>query len=493
MGAEFHSNRFQSVARVPWEDIRVEIMAAKCHTLVILDCCNAGLAAINTQEDDGLDEADNSEEDDAQDADDGKEQDYDHQYRKELIGACAWGKSTRSRMSPAMCKVLKEGLPCADASMSTFTLARRMNNYLINWFDGSGSVPQAVHYVLRKTSATKLALKRVDIDPEIIPISLESENLNSRCGKSCRPPKQFLRVIGWNPEQFSSLIMPKEDGTARILPEDAVQVQVLSHNPVFVSTCGNQYQNLNDDVYNFIRSDLQLKGALVLPMDNPAAAVLELKRWTKREKKHAFIGALIHFDAASQDVFSNGNYREFWKELESCNLFVYLHPMGTDAEEWPVSTGLQVLRLFKSGLLSKDTKLKIVVAHMPGMSSVLSALALTGDTEFRDFWRNNVWVTANECWRLDQLRAILDDADTDGGHILFSTENDRFVARLKNQGVIVEQELHSIGQYNAEELLKNLGPQQMPVEAPVVARRHNKGVRRRKGSGGRVRGESDEG
>ncbi|KAI7781670.1 hypothetical protein LA080_014436 [Diaporthe eres] len=133
----------QDIAEIAWRDINRPIMASQCDTLVVLDCCNAGLASAMAQ--DGPDP--------------------EHNFRKELLGACTWGNETEDRMSQALCKVLSE-IHQADGIS---TLVRKMNNILVRSFvantrrtrDREQVVPQAVHYVLRRTAAERIILPRL--------------------------------------------------------------------------------------------------------------------------------------------------------------------------------------------------------------------------------------------------------------------------------------------------------------------------------------------
>jgi hypothetical protein len=108
--------------------------------LVILDCCDAGLAAACSQE--------------------RYDQGPPATTRKELIGACGWGVDAGYHMSPALSKVIEEGFPRAESSMSTPTLIRRMNNLLAKKLkDGkTGQPTQGVHYLLQRNSEDKMIL-----------------------------------------------------------------------------------------------------------------------------------------------------------------------------------------------------------------------------------------------------------------------------------------------------------------------------------------------
>ena len=173
-------------------------MSAPNDTLIILDCCNAGLAAATSQHLDALN----------------KDESGSNPYNKELIGACGWGTKTYDHLSGALCDVLKQrlqGTPSPDTTlsdihttpmdaifledvthddafqdvgppdtasldfeedgtegeddapdMSTFTLIRAINNRLMQSFGPYAvSPPQAVHYVLQRSRKRKMVLENL--------------------------------------------------------------------------------------------------------------------------------------------------------------------------------------------------------------------------------------------------------------------------------------------------------------------------------------------
>lgn len=86
-------------------------MDAHCDTLIILNCCHAGLAAVTADEDQGHIEPIN-------------------RFRKELIGAGSWDSTTRGEMPNAMCEALDTFLKGPDHTISISTLVLRMNQQL---------------------------------------------------------------------------------------------------------------------------------------------------------------------------------------------------------------------------------------------------------------------------------------------------------------------------------------------------------------------------
>ncbi|EPS45953.1 hypothetical protein H072_10 [Dactylellina haptotyla CBS 200.50] len=107
----FHALYQNPVITVRWEKIYKPIVDALTNILVILDCCNAGLAASTMN----------------------KMIQYGaiSEYRKELIGACGWGNKTQDLMSEAMISCLNKHLGDeACMSISSTTLVTEMDNWL---------------------------------------------------------------------------------------------------------------------------------------------------------------------------------------------------------------------------------------------------------------------------------------------------------------------------------------------------------------------------
>jgi len=127
-------------------------MRTDVDTLFILDCCDAGVAAVTPEED----QDDEDDEDDEEDEED--EENPENQSRKELIGAGGWGLDTRDRMSQALCRALGDELQNFGDDLSTHTLIRKMNIILYEWYAGDGTVRQAVHYLLKRTGRPKMVI-----------------------------------------------------------------------------------------------------------------------------------------------------------------------------------------------------------------------------------------------------------------------------------------------------------------------------------------------
>ncbi|OAL17685.1 hypothetical protein AYO22_11400 [Fonsecaea multimorphosa] len=133
---------------VHWKDLSSLIMDAQFDTLVILDCCDAGLAALSSRKDRKAQEKKYKEPADKEKMN----------YCKELVGACSWANTTENHMSPALCLAL-EHYKRPGNSISMATLVRYMNDKLGDEYIKGNPVPQAVHYVLGPTKRRKIFLQ----------------------------------------------------------------------------------------------------------------------------------------------------------------------------------------------------------------------------------------------------------------------------------------------------------------------------------------------
>lgn len=135
------SQLFQPIAEISWRDIINLIISSESDTLVILDCCEAGLATVRELSRDVMY--------------------YDDSFRKELIGACTWGTITQDRMSKALCQVLRERLMDRGDTISCSALICEMNDILARNEHEDEHVPQAVHFPLqRMQDGSSLSLEK---------------------------------------------------------------------------------------------------------------------------------------------------------------------------------------------------------------------------------------------------------------------------------------------------------------------------------------------
>ena len=137
------------------------IITSKSDSLIILDCCSAGLAAATEQHMNKLT----------------KEDFRFSPFKKELIGACGWTATTSDQMSSAMCEIMNKRVNKMNMklrkdvknehgirNMSTSTFVHAMNNlimqkYVKNGLSTKEAPAQAVHYVLSRSRKGELFLE----------------------------------------------------------------------------------------------------------------------------------------------------------------------------------------------------------------------------------------------------------------------------------------------------------------------------------------------
>lgn len=176
-------------------------MHAKCDTLIILDCCDAGLAAVSAPQQGRWGSGGSI-----------FSQEPVGRYRKELIGACSWGTTTQDRMSIAMCEALSSLK--GGGTLSVATLVRYMNNELLRvWVDSDMEehVPQAVHYLLARTMRNRIILGDIsDISKDFSRLRRASwahQNPGSRPASSFT---QRYPGLGIRPELVSEMTKPNK-------------------------------------------------------------------------------------------------------------------------------------------------------------------------------------------------------------------------------------------------------------------------------------------
>ncbi|KAJ8608145.1 hypothetical protein MRB53_039824 [Persea americana] len=88
-----------------------------------------------------------------------------------------------------------------------------------------------------------------------------------------------------------------------------------------------------------IKGEKRLAAFAMLPMDEPKAAVSELRRCVQ---ELGFLGALIDSHALNGVYYEGAAYREFWATAHELDVPIYIHPT------WPSE------QVAKSGLFSGD-------------------------------------------------------------------------------------------------------------------------------------------
>jgi 2,3-dihydroxybenzoate decarboxylase len=121
-------------------------------------------------------------------------------------------------------------------------------------------------------------------------------------------------------------------------------------------------------------------GFAALPMQDPDAAALELRRCVK---ELGFVGALVNGFSQTGDgalYYDDIRYLPFWAETEALGVPFYLHPRDPlpdrtrdyDGHPWfegpawafGVETAIHALRLMGSGLFDRYPSLQIILGHL---------------------------------------------------------------------------------------------------------------------------------
>ncbi|KAJ6150862.1 metal-dependent hydrolase [Penicillium chermesinum] len=274
-------------------------------------------------------------------------------------------------------------------------------------------------------------------------------------------------------------------GAERIQDMDngRVSVQVISHGP------GDRSPELCVAANNGLATAIakypsRLAGFAMIPMRDPTAAAHELERCVR---SLGFVGALI-------DNHQNGQFYDnemFWPvfgKAEELDVPLYIHPAWASETQlehyrgnfddsiavtlsafgwgWHSDTALCFLKLYASGLFDRFPRLKIVIGHMGEMlpfqlDRVIKMSRRWGRKRgLQDIWRENVWVTTSGMFSLPPLACLLQTTSID--HVLYSVDypfssNEtglEFVGKIKESGLLSEEDLEKFAFRNAERLLR---------------------------------------
>ncbi|KAL6247921.1 hypothetical protein RBB50_005269 [Rhinocladiella similis] len=275
------------------------------------------------------------------------------------------------------------------------------------------------------------------------------------------------------------------------MKESGVTLQVLSHVANSIALDLPTCIEVNDQLARRVATwPQQFSGFATLPMKNPSAAAVELRRCIE---ELGFKGALI--DNNTEGRFYDHPY--FWEVFhvaEELDVPIYLHPtyndqmkallcegnypdavaqtLATHAWGWHSETALHVLRLFAAGLFDKHPRLKLIIGHMGEMlpfqldrvcrisSTQWPMAGVKLERQLRQVWDENIWVTTSGMFTLAPMATLLRQCKPD--RILFSVDypfsrnewGASFLNLLKESGIVSDQMLEDIAYRNAEKLLK---------------------------------------
>lgn len=186
--------------------------------------------------------------------------------------------------------------------------------------------------------------------------------------------------------------------------------------------------------------------------------------------------------------YDDAFFRPVFAKCHSLDVPIYLHPTipGAGRGEgagnypqkvanglneycwgWHSDTGVQILRLYASGLFDEYKGLKVIIGHMGEMLPFMldRIVRFAGkmwpkyERDFRTVWRENVYVTTAGMFSLAPMTCLLKVSKIE--HILYSVDypfetNDEgkaFLDELAGSGLCSEEGMDKIAFKNAEELL----------------------------------------
>ncbi len=223
-------------------------------------------------------------------------------------------------------------------------------------------------------------------------------------------------------------------------------------------------------------------GLAALPMQEPDAAALELRRCVK---ELGFVGALVNgFSEVDSSAlyYDDARYLPFWAELQDLAVPFYLHPRDPlpgrthDYEGHPwfegpawafgVETAIHSLRLMGSGLFDRYPSVQIVLGHLgEGLPYSVWRLdqrikkaprGIPAKKTMAEYLASNFYLTTAGNFRMQTLLNAMLEVGSD--RILFSIDYPfqdigRGVSWLDNAS-ISDNDRNKIAGFNAAKLLK---------------------------------------
>ena len=199
--------------------------------------------------------------------------------------------------------------------------------------------------------------------------------------------RQFMPEDQWS--ELRSRLLDFHDKRPAYMDQHGIERMIVSLNAPAVQAISDVQRAIdvarraNDCLAEQVaRRPDRFSGLAALPMQDPGAAIAELRRSVQELK---LIGALVNgFSQRDQDdtalYYDLPEYAPFWAELERLDVPFYLHPREPlmsqrriyEGHPWllgPVwafaaETSMHALRLMASGLFDRHPKLKIILGHL---------------------------------------------------------------------------------------------------------------------------------
>jgi 2,3-dihydroxybenzoate decarboxylase len=288
-----------------------------------------------------------------------------------------------------------------------------------------------------------------------------------------------LRVVGQRMLDFTEERLPEMDA-------QGIDVAVLSLNSPGVqgepdpAVAVGLARTANDFLASVIeRQPDRFRGFAALPLQDPQAAVTELKRTVS---ELGMCGALIN--AHTNGVYlDDPTLRDVWGQAEELDVPIYLHPSNGVAPghvlsghpeltgpiwSWGVDSASHTLRIIFGGVFDEFPNAKLMLGHMgealPYAMWRLDSrwgwqnhhgieLALGNPSEYL---RRNIFITTSGVFDPDPLQCAIGELGAD--HILFAIdypfESTSEAKEFLDSAPITEEQRAQISHLNAERLLR---------------------------------------
>ncbi|MCL1834586.1 MAG: amidohydrolase family protein [Oscillospiraceae bacterium] len=228
----------------------------------------------------------------------------------------------------------------------------------------------------------------------------------------------------------------------------------------------------------------RFRGFAALPMQDPEAAILELRRAvTELGMLGVLVNGFSQIDSPDNDVYlDDRRYDPFWSELQKLDVPFYLHPrepmpgnvkmlenhywLHGAAWAFGVDTSTHALRMMSSGIFDRYPRLKLLIGHLgEGLpflvwrcDNMLSKRkrGMPAKHLMAYYMNKNVWVTTSGQFHTPPLICTMLQMGAD--RILFSTdypfEEISDASNWFDACPISESDKRKIGRQNAIDLFK---------------------------------------
>ena len=302
---------------------------------------------------------------------------------------------------------------------------------------------------------------------------------------------QYMRLLAdiADPGRLEVGLRLLSDYTEERLPEmdaQGIDLAVLSLNAPGVqgepdpAVAVSAARSVNDFLATVVEGHPErFRGFAALPLQDPAAAVVELKRAVS---ELGFCGALVN--AQSSGVYlDDPSLRDLWGQAEELDVPIYLHPSRGGAVghvlsghpelvgpiwSWGVDSASHCLRLIFGGVFDEFPNAKVLLGHM-GEGLPYAMWRLDSRWEFQnqrgielargkpsEYLRHNVFITTSGVCAPAPLQCAIAELGAD--RILFAVdypfEAMSEAKRFLDTAPITEEDRARISYLNAERLLR---------------------------------------